>query len=182
MECEPANPRRGLTFRDLDVGTYGFTEMPELIRDNRSFAPRGAEIPRGLPGPAGRGEPQERGVGVQHRGLLRGGDDAAVERHHRRPLGGARGKYELPEEIGKAYSQLLTFLTEVEMIATDVPAKWLGRLNADFFEVKSFIATQAMDEARHAEVFRKRALTTGWGLMRASLRQRAQPQVPARRR
>ncbi len=60
-----------------------------------------------------------------------------MERHHRRPLGGARGKYELPEEIGKAYSQLLTFLTEVEMIATDVPAKWLGRLNADFFEVKS---------------------------------------------
>jgi hypothetical protein len=54
------------------------------------------------------------------------------------------------------------------MIATDVPAKWMGRLNADFFEVKNFIATQAMDEARHAEVFRKRALTTGWGLMRAS--------------
>jgi hypothetical protein len=45
----------------------------------------------------------------------------------------------------------------------------MGRLNADFFEVKNFIATQAMDEARHAEVFRKRALTTGWGLMRASL-------------
>jgi hypothetical protein len=77
-------------------------------------------------------------------------------------------RYELPEDIGKAYSQLLTFLTEVEMIATDVPAKWMGRLNADFFEVKNFIATQAMDEARHAEVFRKRALTTGWGLMRAS--------------
>src|SRR5438094_198778 len=75
---------------------------------------------------------------------------------------------ELPEDIGKAYAQLLTFLTEVEMIATDVPAKWMGRLNADFFEVKNFIATQAMDEARHAEVFRKRALSTGWGLMRAS--------------
>ena len=54
------------------------------------------------------------------------------------------------------------------MIATDVPAKWMGRLNADFFEVKNFIATQAMDEARHAEVFRKRALSTGYGLMRAS--------------
>src|SRR6267142_5283285 len=77
-------------------------------------------------------------------------------------------KYELPEEIGKAYSQLLTFLTEVEMIATDVPAKWMGRLNADFFEVKNFISTQVMDEARHAEVFRKRALTTGYGLMKAS--------------
>ena len=77
-------------------------------------------------------------------------------------------KAELRDDIARAYSQLLTFLTEVEMIATDVPAKWMGRLNADFFEVKNFIATQEMDEARHAEVFRKRALTTGYGLMKAS--------------
>ena len=27
----------------------GFTEMPELIRQNRSFAPRGAAMPAGLP-------------------------------------------------------------------------------------------------------------------------------------
>jgi hypothetical protein len=62
----------------------------------------------------------------------------------------------------------MTFLTEVEMIATDTPAMWLPRLNPDFIEVRAFIASQAMDEARHAEVFRKRALTTGWGLMQAS--------------
>jgi hypothetical protein len=54
------------------------------------------------------------------------------------------------------------------MIATDTPAMWLPRLNPDFIEVKAFIAAQCMDEARHAEVFRKRALTTGWGLMQAS--------------
>jgi hypothetical protein len=75
---------------------------------------------------------------------------------------------ELPEVTGKALSQLMTFLTEVEMIATDTPAMWLPRLNPDFIEVRAFIAAQAMDEARHAEVFRKRALTTGWGLMQAS--------------
>ena len=75
---------------------------------------------------------------------------------------------ELPEATGKALSQLMTFLTEVEMIATDTPAMWLPRLNPDFIEVRAFIAAQAMDEARHAEVFRKRALTTGWGLMQAS--------------
>ena len=42
-----ANPRRGLTYRDLDLGTYGFTDVPEKVRGNRSFAPRGAEIPAG---------------------------------------------------------------------------------------------------------------------------------------
>src|SRR5882672_191959 len=107
---EEANPRRGLTYRDLNVGTYGYTDIP-----------------------------WDRLDGV-----------------------------ELPEVTGKALSQLMTFLTEVEMIATDTPAMWLPRLNPDFIEVKAFIAAQCMDEARHTEVFRKRALTTGWGLMQAS--------------
>ncbi len=166
--CEPQNPRRGLTFRDLDSGSYGFSEMPELIRKNRSFAPRGAEIPDGVPDLQAEVNRKSEVWAYNVEGYY----EEAMSRQWNattdipwREL----SKYELPEEIGKAYAQLLTFLTEVEMIATDVPAKWLGRLNADFFEVKNFIATQAMDEARHAEVFRKRALSTGWGLMRASV-------------
>jgi hypothetical protein len=167
VQCEPQNPRRGLTFRDLDVGTYGFTEMPELIRQNRSFAPRGAEIPAGVPDLQAEVNRKSEVWAYNIEGYY----EEAMSRQWNATTDlpwEELAKYELPEEIGKAYSQLLTFLTEVEMIATDVPAKWMGRLNADFFEVKNFIATQAMDEARHAEVFRKRALTTGWGLMRAS--------------
>ena len=167
VHCEPQNPRRGLTFRDLDVGTYGFTEMPELIRQNRSFAPRGAEIPAGVPDLQAEVNRKSEVWAYNIEGYY----EEAMSRQWNATTDlpwEELAKYELPEEIGKAYSQLLTFLTEVEMIATDVPAKWMGRLNADFFEVKNFIATQAMDEARHAEVFRKRALTTGWGLMRAS--------------
>ena len=167
VQCEPQNPRRGLTFRDLDVGSYGFTEMPELIRQNRSFAPRGAEIPAGVPDLQAEVNRKSEVWAYNIEGYY----EEAMSRQWNATTDvpwDELAKYELPEEIGKAYSQLLTFLTEVEMIATDVPAKWMGRLNADFFEVKNFIATQAMDEARHAEVFRKRALTTGWGLMRAS--------------
>jgi hypothetical protein len=166
--CRPLNERRGLTFRDLDVEGYGFTEMPELIRGNRSFAPRGAAMPDGLP---------DLQADVNRKSdvwayNVEGYYEEAMSRQWNTTTDipwADLDRAELPEEIGKAYAQLLTFLTEVEMIATDVPAKWMGRLNADFFEVKNFIATQAMDEARHAEVFRKRALTTGWGLMRASL-------------
>jgi len=167
VQCEPQNARRGLTFRDCDVGSYGFTDMPELIRQNRSFAPRGAEIPAGVPDLQAEVNRKSEVWAYNIEGYY----EEAMSRQWNAttdvPWEELR-KYELPEAIGKAYSQLLTFLTEVEMIATDVPAKWMGRLNADFFEVKNFIATQAMDEARHAEVFRKRALTTGWGLMRAS--------------
>ena len=43
------------------------------------------------------------------------------------------------------------------MVAADFPAKWLWRINHDFVEAKMFLCTQVMDEARHTEVFRKRA-------------------------
>ncbi len=73
----------------------------------------------------------------------------------------------LPEDLEKATCQLCTFLTEVEFVAGDFPAKWLYRIPQDFLEVKSFLSTQIMDEARHQEVFRKRAIAGG-GLLHAS--------------
>jgi hypothetical protein len=73
----------------------------------------------------------------------------------------------LPEDLEKATCQLCTFLTEVEFVAGDFPAKWLYRIPQDFLEVKSFLVTQLMDEARHQEVFRKRAIAGG-GLLHAS--------------
>jgi hypothetical protein len=73
----------------------------------------------------------------------------------------------LPEDLEKATCQLCTFLTEVEFVAGDFPAKWMYRIPQDFLEVKSFLTTQMMDEARHQEVFRKRAIAGG-GLLHAS--------------
>lgn len=73
----------------------------------------------------------------------------------------------LPDDLQKATNQLATFLTEVEFVAGDFPSKWMYRIPQDFLEVKSFLATQIMDEARHQEVFRKRAISGG-GLLHAS--------------
>jgi hypothetical protein len=56
----------------------------------------------------------------------------------------------------------------VEFVAGDMPAKWMCQINHDFHEVKLFLATQIMDEARHLDVFRKRALANGGGLLSAS--------------
>jgi hypothetical protein len=168
VRCRALNERRGLTFRDLDVDGYGFSAMPEVIRANRSFAPRGAALPDGLPDLQAEVN-RKSDVWAYN---IEGYYEEAMSRQWNAATDlpwDEMTAAELSEPIGKAYAQLLTFLTEVEMIATDVPSKWLGRLNADFLEVKNFIATQAMDEARHAEVFRKRALSTGYGLMRASV-------------
>ncbi|HYD50136.1 MAG TPA: hypothetical protein VEB21_17385, partial [Terriglobales bacterium] len=73
----------------------------------------------------------------------------------------------LSEDLEKATCQLATVLTEVEFIAGDFPAKWLYRIPQEFLEVKSFLSTQIMDEARHQEVFRKRAIAGG-GLLHAA--------------
>ncbi|HXC51636.1 MAG TPA: hypothetical protein VN634_12170 [Candidatus Limnocylindrales bacterium] len=167
VEVQAANKRRGLTFRDLDVGTYGYTELPAISRGASSLAPRGAEEPAGLPdmnaGTVRKADVWAYNIEGYYEEAMSRQWNAATDIPWKQLC-----ETELAEDIGKAYSQLLTFLTEVEMIATDVPSKWLSQISSDYFEVKNFIATQCMDEARHAEVFRKRALTTGYGLMKAS--------------
>jgi hypothetical protein len=70
----------------------------------------------------------------------------------------------LPKDIEHAMCQLCTFFTEVEFIAGDVPGWWLSQVNNAYHETKLFMATQIMDEARHLDVFRKRALANGGGL------------------
>ena len=131
----PQNARRGLTYRDLDLGTYGFSDVPEKVRENRSYAPRGAEIPPGLPD----AQPEVSRKSELWAFNTEGYYEEAVTRQWNAttdiPWERLEGA-ELPEAIGKALSQLMTFLTEVEMIATDTPAKWLPRLNPEFIEVQ----------------------------------------------
>ena len=71
----------------------------------------------------------------------------------------------LPDDIERAMGQFCTFLNEVEFIAADAPGQWLPRLSPEYYEVGLFLMTQIMDEARHLDVFRKRALINGGGLL-----------------
>jgi hypothetical protein len=154
----------GLTLDDINVGRYG--EIPEHGSTHGSMAPRGAEIPPETP---------SLGTYDVDDGAVVWADNAAelYEEAVARQWSSTRDipweKLEpLPDEIEKAVCQLCTQLTEVEFIAGDLPAKWLWRINHDFHEVKLFLASQIFDEARHMEVFRKRALANGGGLMQAS--------------
>jgi hypothetical protein len=71
----------------------------------------------------------------------------------------------LPDDLERAMCQLCTMLTEVEFIAGDVPGQWLPQISAQDFESGLFLMSQIMDEARHTDVFRKRALANGGGLL-----------------
>jgi TusA-related sulfurtransferase len=70
----------------------------------------------------------------------------------------------LDHELERAVCQLMTFLAENEFSALYVPAKWIARIHPHFAETVLFLSTQVRDEARHIEVFVKRALANGGGL------------------
>ena len=75
---------------------------------------------------------------------------------------------DLPTDIEMAMCTLCTFLTQVEFIAGDLPGRYMGQVPSDHFETQLFLGTQVMDEARHEDVFRKRALVNGGGLVDAN--------------
>jgi hypothetical protein len=69
--------------------------------------------------------------------------------------------FELAPEIEAAVVQVMTYLIENEQAALMVPARFLGRVHPHFREVVQLLAVQVADEARHVEVFTRRALLRG---------------------
>ncbi len=69
--------------------------------------------------------------------------------------------FQLPEEVESAVVQVMTYLVENEQVALIVPARFLGRIHPHFREVLQVLAVQAADEARHVEVFARRAALRG---------------------
>ena len=65
---------------------------------------------------------------------------------------------ELPDEVEDAVVQVMTYLVENETAALLVPARFLAQIHPHFKEVLQVLAVTAADEARHIEVFTRRAL------------------------
>ncbi|HKI73006.1 MAG TPA: hypothetical protein VJ998_00055 [Pseudomonadales bacterium] len=158
MKATPS--KSGLTLADIQVGTYG--DPPEHS-DNMTGRPRGA--------------------GARSDGFRVGGyevrdkkdiwlDNAALlyeEALNRQWSSATDVPWEtikpLPDDVEQAQCQLATFLTEVEFVAGDVPAKWIAVTTPDYFEPRMTLLAQIMDESRHMDVFRKRAFANGGGLL-----------------
>tara|TARA_R110002073_G_scaffold47541_3_gene128758 strand:- start:359 stop:1558 length:1200 start_codon:yes stop_codon:yes gene_type:complete len=66
--------------------------------------------------------------------------------------------FELHEEIEDAIVQVMTYLIENETAALVIPARFASQVHPHFREVMQLLAIQAADEARHIEVFTRRAL------------------------
>jgi hypothetical protein len=161
MHAEPG--KRGLTLEEIRLGSYG--EIP-TVSQNMSGRPRGAGA-----------RPDAYRVGAY-----------AVRSRSEIWLDNANFLYEealqrqwssatdvpwhtiepLPDDVEEAECLLCTFFNEVEFVAGDVPARWVAATTPDFLEPRNVLIAQVMDEARHMDVFRKRALANGGGLMRMS--------------
>ncbi len=160
MRAKPG--KRGLTLDEIEIGPYG--DVPEQS-DNYSLRPRGAaprpSVPRIPATYAGKAD-----VYSENSRLLY---EEAIQRQW---SSATDIPWEtiapLPDDMERAMCQLCTLLTEVEFIAGDAPGQWMPKINSEHHEVKLFLLTQIMDEARHLDVFRKRALANGGGLLSAT--------------
>jgi hypothetical protein len=83
--------------------------------------------------------------------------------------------------VEAAVVQVMTFLVENEEAALVVPARFLGQRHPHFREVQQALAVTVADEARHIEVFTKRATRTGHELALSTVGGRASLQTPPRR-
>jgi hypothetical protein len=67
----------------------------------------------------------------------------------------------LPSFLEQAVCQVATFIAQNEYAAYYVPARFMHAVNPEFVEVLLWLASHVHDEARHIEVFTKRAVLNG---------------------
>lgn len=65
--------------------------------------------------------------------------------------------FTLDEDVETAVVQVMTYLIENENAALQVPARFIAQIHPHFREVLQLLAIQIADEARHVEVFTRRA-------------------------
>ncbi|MEE9279129.1 MAG: hypothetical protein V3V67_03040 [Myxococcota bacterium] len=165
VRCRPSHAERGLTYDDINVGSYGWEAIPEKIRHNFSMAPRGCFMPPGLP---------SLGYDINRKSEV--WSDNAAELYEESKSRQwtptlavpwtALEQLGHPQDVERALAQLYTDLTGMAMVLGDVPSKWVWHINHELLEVKSWQCAQMFDAAQLADIFRKRAIAGGTGLGR----------------
>ena len=150
---------KGLRLADVEVGAYGF------VPDQWAFE---TDLPRGAY------PPMQNGILASYtiydkaevwaecsRDLY---EDAIAERWTSANDISWSTMEPLPDHIEQSICQLMTHWSEDAIIGCEVISGWLERISYGYHEVKLYLGTQVFDYARHAETFRKRALSNGGGL------------------
>jgi hypothetical protein len=65
--------------------------------------------------------------------------------------------FAIADDVEDAVVQIMTYLIENEMAALIIPSRFIAQMHPHFREVMQVLAVQAADEARHIEIFTRRA-------------------------
>jgi TusA-related sulfurtransferase len=151
-------PRGGrLTTSDM----FELSPLPFSADPFTGFAPRGAGVEAGGPGYPFTLNEREHVAPPEVAKLY----DQAVSTQWDATIDIAWAKVKpLPDALENALVQIMTFLAENELSALYVPSRFMARIHPAFAEVTMFLASQLADEARHIDVFLKRARMCGRGL------------------
>lgn len=140
-------------------------EVPEEVPEGWGFAPRGAVVEPGVPD---FGFPVRKKDAVWYDKVADLYEQAKSQQWNATTDIPWKDLKPLSEDLERAVCQLMTFLAENEFVALYLPSKFIGKVAPQFQEVVLFLTTQVLDEARHLEVFTKRALANGGGLQYVS--------------
>ena len=160
-ELDSSDAGGGLLLQDIDHGP--FAQVPDWT-DNMTGRPRGALTRPNAPRVGNYSVRTKADIWLKNGAQLY--EEAVARQWSSATDVPWDDMEELPDDIERAECQLATFLTEVEFVAGDVPGKWIAETSPDYYEPRMYLITQIMDEARHMDVFRKRAFANGGGLLR----------------
>ncbi|MBI5948884.1 MAG: hypothetical protein HY875_12170 [Chloroflexi bacterium] len=158
IKARASDPEMGLTIGDLNIGTYG--DIPDVWY-NRSEIARGS-----FPTPT----VEDMGYTIYDKALIWA--DCCVPLYEvairDRWVSSTDLRWNslepLPDDIEKAVCQLMTEQSERAYYQGALLSGWLPEISYGYLELKLFLSTVIYDVARHAEAFRKRALSNGGGL------------------
>ncbi|MGB2694382.1 MAG: hypothetical protein WBD55_04245 [Dehalococcoidia bacterium] len=150
--------KKGLTIEAINVGRYG--EVPDRW-EHQTELPRGAVAIAGVEG-MGYSIYEKQELWADNAGDLY---EEAIQRRWRPSTDVPWDAMKpLPDDVERAICQLCTHFSEKAQLEADVISGWEPELSYGYHEVKLYLATVVFEGARHAEVFRKRALSNGGGL------------------
>ena len=146
----------GLTLRDINIGIYG--DIPE-VWDEMTRTPRGAYPVEGVPRLDLYPLAKKAELWAENAPDLY---EEAIQRRWNAKVDIAwETLTPLPQDVELALCQLCTELSQQAIIEAEAIGLWLHRMSYGYYEVKTFLASQAFDAARHFDAFRKRALANG---------------------
>lgn len=139
----------------------GTVPMPEHADPATGFAPRGAQVEPGGPRYPFQLVDRDHVAPPEIAELYDQAVEAQWDANNDIPWSKVP---KLSAPLERALDQVMTFLAENELSALYLPSKFVSRIHPAYAEVAMYLSTQMADEARHIDVFLKRARAGGGGL------------------